>query len=330
MAAAPGRPPPTVLVMIWGMLRGGPVAWDSIERHLLTPWRADLALLVPPAAAANTSHPLVRRARYLWPVEEPEDWGVFLDPLARTDKELRSYRALARHPNGAFGGVFAERGNPASLTAGSGAICVVLRWLAHERLREHGLLRAYDWFLHTRSDFLFLCPPTNPVHLDPHVLYTFPGYGMALSDRYILVPQRLTRALRHAEHLVRKAHLYESVFRRDYCNGSGYSEGKRVRAARTRKEALGKFWSPESQMLLFLNHQNIALRFVPGTAFLVAVTGDRGRWSMGKPDPKGRVPVALGLGVKYPLELDDAERQCGDGALQAALGRAAVVIGTSA
>lgn len=53
--------------------------WHSFEKHLLRPWKADLAVLTDFDLAGNSS--LVRLARYKWHEPEHYDWGEVIDTI---------------------------------------------------------------------------------------------------------------------------------------------------------------------------------------------------------------------------------------------------------
>jgi hypothetical protein len=71
-----------VLVIVYGEVRGGEVARESLIQRVLRHYDADLALLGPPpppadktAPTADNSRRLWAQARYRWAVPDVRDWG---------------------------------------------------------------------------------------------------------------------------------------------------------------------------------------------------------------------------------------------------------------
>ena len=92
------RPPGRWLVIVCGTLRGGPMAWRSLQRYVLDHYRADLALIGPPDNRSETA-PLRSLATFNWNIPDP--------PVEYPRASLRRGRgggaSLRRIPN--LGGV---------------------------------------------------------------------------------------------------------------------------------------------------------------------------------------------------------------------------------
>ena len=88
-----------VLVIIMSTMRGGPLAWNSLIEHVLLPNNADLALVIN-----NDTDPrnlLFGQARYIWRIDEFEDWGDALDMVVGPHRQSNwRFRILDRnvHP----------------------------------------------------------------------------------------------------------------------------------------------------------------------------------------------------------------------------------------
>ena len=177
-----------VLCCIMGSIRGGPLAWQSLQLRVLRPLNADLAVLgeqVRPSQA-----PLYNLARYVWPAPEPSDWGTLVTELTGSE----AWRAqAAQHPSdGLWGGVVLG-GRPLN---GSGAVIfslrlVLLRQL--ERLFADPSAPQYGQVIVTRSDHFYACEhPRLPA---AHVwVPSGEGFG-GVSDRHVAMPPRLARAV---------------------------------------------------------------------------------------------------------------------------------------
>ena len=170
-----------VLCCIMGSIRGGPLAWQSLELRVLRPLNADLAVLgeqVRPSQA-----PLYKLARYVWPAPEPSDWGTLVTELTGSD----AWRAqAAQHPSdGLWGGVVLG-GRPLN---GSGSVIfslrlVLLRQL--ERLFADPSAPQYGQVIVTRSDHFYACEhPRLPA---AHVwVPSGEGFG-GVTDRHVAMP----------------------------------------------------------------------------------------------------------------------------------------------
>lgn len=60
------------LVVVMGSLRGGEQVWHTLEKNVLAPLQADLAVLAAEDQALNW---LTQRARHVWRVGEYTDWA---------------------------------------------------------------------------------------------------------------------------------------------------------------------------------------------------------------------------------------------------------------
>ena len=90
-----GAPPPVstlkpvnrTLVVLLGNARGGEETWESLYTNLLDPQSADLALAFGDTASGARGQPLAglslgARAKHVWFLHEPSDWGDVLDAAA--------------------------------------------------------------------------------------------------------------------------------------------------------------------------------------------------------------------------------------------------------
>ena len=118
------------LVVIMGQLRAGTATWQSMERHLLSPLRADLALLVhdplvrrEPERAAF----LLGRANYTWWVEDRKRWDDTVTSLVGSP----SWRDNVTLTSNLWGGVTDPHGKK---IFGSGSISMSLRMILLQKL----------------------------------------------------------------------------------------------------------------------------------------------------------------------------------------------------
>ena len=95
VVAASSEPRARALVVVIGTLRGGPVAWRSLQRHVVDVLggggdgaaTVHVALLVsnrtaPSALDAFRAQLAPRALRHVWPAGEFDDWGDALEALS--------------------------------------------------------------------------------------------------------------------------------------------------------------------------------------------------------------------------------------------------------
>ena len=151
------EPTARTLVCVIGNLRGGPLAWTSLERRVLTPLQADLAVLASYSADVFSAFP---RAKHVWRVAEPlDDWANLLNQTLPSN-----WRDGVLARGNVWGGIRWQksRWRMKRLLSGSGAIVLVLRLVLLsflDSLRGH----AYRYVVMTRSDHYYACdhPPIS-------------------------------------------------------------------------------------------------------------------------------------------------------------------------
>jgi hypothetical protein len=163
------------LVVLYGNARGGELCWQSMYKHLLQPYQADLALCFGKTEDHHSS--LYSRAKFLWEIEEFSDWGEVLSMGAGND----NWKNLARRSKstGILGGAVLD----GEILAGSGAIVFSFRWLIKQQ-RE--VLETYDRIILTRSDHYYMSP--HPVLENSHIwIVSGQDFG-GICDRHHIFP----------------------------------------------------------------------------------------------------------------------------------------------
>jgi hypothetical protein len=170
------------LVIIIGNLRGGEKAWKTLYHHVLDVNDADLALLIGRSLHRTSS--LYNRAKYVWEVDEYEDWADAIDLINGTSWRERVPRYLYNESS-ILGGanLFGYRG--------SGAVIFMFRWFLSQKIREHNLTSIYDRFVVTRSDHYYLCHH-NLSFLDPQFMWLPKSQNFGgVTDRHLVVNSSL-------------------------------------------------------------------------------------------------------------------------------------------
>ena len=139
--------PRSTLVVVMGSHRGGEQVWTSLERNVLVPLKADLAVL---ASFDQVPNSLTERAQHLWRVREFSDWG---EPIAaRYGTDWRSNVSLTEN---LWGGIRRDPSSEVELK-GSGGILLVLRMVLLSYLDA---LEGYPYktVILTRADLYHTC-----------------------------------------------------------------------------------------------------------------------------------------------------------------------------
>jgi hypothetical protein len=184
------------LVVLLGSLRGGPLAWKTLESQVLDLNGADLALMIGEdydRSSSSSSSLLVNRAKYIWTFPEYNNWDSALDLLFNTagnqiQKDIPNNNNWRRYvlpyiPNrtGLLGGVDSLKG--------SGAIIFMARWFLLQQLANNNsqILQKYNRFVITRADHYYKCAHDLSA-LDSRYLWIPEGedYG-GISDRHLVV-----------------------------------------------------------------------------------------------------------------------------------------------
>jgi hypothetical protein len=266
------------LVVVLCETREGERTQASLERFVLKPLNADLALCVASEQAGHFAYEELQPIAWLHP--EPDNWAEAFDELfpGSNWRELLNTDWARRAGEG-----FHLLGGPREpRLSGSGGIIMWYRCQLARHLRTESMLDAYDWFAIIRSDFLWEVPLPPVNRLDPNSVYVLDGeaYG-GVSDRFILFSREV------AEEVLG---LGEDLFCRDS-----------VALARMKNfiDACHQLPNPESYLADQMHRRGIWNRLVriPYPAWAIRSEGTATRWS------RGRWEQRLGVSVKYRNEL---------------------------
>ena len=181
-----------VLVIVYGNLLGNRSAWKSLKRYVIDYYQADLALLSPPFETLEQKIYLGQYAKYLWELEEHHDWSAVLDSAVNNPSEKGKWKELGQH-GAAFLGAPVGPNDP--LSVNSTVNILALRHIAMQRIQSLRLEEKYDWFIYTRSDYIYLC---SPPHLDslPNSTLSIPrgDANLGYTDRFLIAPANMVVA----------------------------------------------------------------------------------------------------------------------------------------
>ncbi|CAF0772711.1 unnamed protein product [Adineta steineri] len=270
-----------VLVIIIGQIRGGELAWKSLQKYLLRPFNAHLAIHVSNWQTKTLLHDI---AQYIWTVPEYTDWGVVLEMVAKTchvNNNMEEWRKYCRIPGIFMGGV-ANCSHP-----GSAGILLAFRWLTQQKILELNLLDKYDWFIMTRADELYLCNHHDFLEMNKnHVLLPTGEYYEGWSDRHIIgKPSNFMKMINITTELICKP---------DYW-------------FRTLNELRGEFNLEKIQKVIW-SYMKLQVSEFSRSMFTVKRMQDPTRWSKGQSHPDVEI---FGLKIKYLDEFKSAVKHSG-------------------
>ena len=262
---------PRVLVVVMGETRGAEITGKPFLDLVVDELGADLALCVGDREDEND---LYQRAKYVWRLSEPDDWAELYNRKAGGP----DWRCLLDLDENFLGGIQ----DPKFPTVGSGAIVLYFREYLKEKLESEGLLDSYDWFVVTRSDFLWQAPHVAVEQLSDDRLWFLDGdrFG-GLPDRHFVIPQHFMRGFLEctAPIFSDPKGLRESLGEEMFVDGQGLLNVEMFLAWRLRALGLGN-----------------RIGYLPYVAFTVRPAEGTTRWAAGEFDDE------LGFFVKYPSE----------------------------
>ena len=162
------------LVILLGNARGGEKTWQTMYKHLLAPFGADLALLF--GASEDKSASLYAKAKYVWELPEYSNWREYYQKNCKGSWDEFFHR---NQTTGMSGGI--------DNYIGSGAIIIAFRHYLKNNLAD--VLLQYDRIILTRSDYFYI--KDHPVESNDF-FYIVEGedYG-GLCDRHHIFPSNI-------------------------------------------------------------------------------------------------------------------------------------------
>jgi hypothetical protein len=271
------------LVVVICQTRGHKTVWDSFQRNVLQSLQADLALCV---AKSSSSDAFREHADYLWECDDYVDWADAYDTIHREIGSTEPWRQVLDVDPGRDSCLFGGIRHPNTL--GSGAVLLYYRWKVLENIRRLGLTNKYDWFIITRSDYMYPVPHVPLEMLSQTSVWIPDGekYG-GVTDRHLVCPRAfLEGSIDMLGHILR--HPRQTLLDyRNWLNGKGAN--------------------PETFIAYYLERQRIPVRFVPYFMYTVRELDETPN-----PTQYGRAGhnryMSTNYGLKYPQEKTSADR----------------------
>lgn len=258
------------LVVLFGSDRELDRTYELMRQNLLSPLRGDLTLVGSKSQASS-------EVKFVQPsiFEEPVDWSKTANAAGLTAELVDQYGSRFPQLLGSIGDE-ADETKSDWKKSGSGQIVLFWRHQIGQFLKDGDFLNHYDWFVITRSDFIFPVPFFSIDHLDPAHIYVFDGeHHGGICDRFILFHNSIALAV---------SGVFDEFFENPVSVMKHY-------------EHLD-FLNPEMFLYAEMRRQNLAshIRFIPYLAFSIRSPGGKTRWSLGWWEEENQ------WFVKYPAE----------------------------
>ena len=205
------------LVIILAETRASEITYENIKANLIDQLQADLAVCIGKKANTFThdsEEKFVKNARYKFFFDEPEDFALAFDYAAEQIQKkysldgnrIRPWRDYLKIKDQFMGGIK----DPSDEHPGSAGILIFFRWFLLKNLIEEGLIDRYEYFVITRSDYLFRMPhpPAEVISSNKILIPNGEQYG-GLTDRHVVLPaQCVEKYLNILEKMIIKDNLY--------------------------------------------------------------------------------------------------------------------------
>lgn len=271
------------LVIVICQTRAHKTVWESFQRNVLQSLPADLALCV---SKSSSSDAFRDNAKYVWEYDDFSDWSDAFNMVHRELGGTSSWRHILDVDPGRDSCLFGGIRHPNTL--GSGAVLLYYRWRVLENIRRLGLKDQYDWFIITRSDYMYPVPhvPLELLSRDSVWIPDGEKYG-GVTDRHLICPK---------EFIEQSIDMLQFILLRPTRALLEYTSWLR-----------GKGANPETFIAYYLQRQNIPVRFVPYFMYTVRELDE-------SPNPTkygeaGHVRyLSTSYGLKYPEEKVKSDR----------------------
>jgi hypothetical protein len=172
--------------------------------------------------------------------------------------------------------------------AGSDGIVLGMRWMAQQKIADLGLTSMYDWFIITRSDFLYLC--------DHPCVPAVPGLWM---PQYVSYEDGVSKF--SEKHLMVSADLVLPAL-----NTTAYMLHHPTEFASAGFPGM----DVDGAIAVSWRRDGLVPHFFPRVMFTVTRDTDRSRWMSAD---KGWIDPSYGIHLKAPYrdELTQAQHTCG-------------------
>lgn len=204
------------LVIILSETREYEKTYNNFVENVLEPLQADLAVCIGTKSNYAYDNPFFQKATYHFCYPEPEDYGTAFDEAYRMiideNPQVTTpfyWRNFLKIKNQFLGGIK----DPFDEHPGSAGILIFFRWFLLHNIIKNDLLDKYDFFVITRSDFIYTLPHPSVNVFSEDCIYIPSGeaYG-GVTDRHVVLPKKfvipyldmLNKMVTHGEEYYRK------------------------------------------------------------------------------------------------------------------------------
>lgn len=188
------------LICMIGNARGTEIAWQSFREQVLIPLDADLALCFGQVKKHKNS--LYKTAKYLWEIPEYTNWADVFNQAKEKYQSKKDWTIAvdATRRSALWGGIIHKNKS----IRGSGAVVMAFRHILKNCILDNGLLKKYDRFIITRSDYYYELAHPKLENLDPNFIWIPEGEDYeGITDRHAVVSkEHVIDFLSTLDHLV--------------------------------------------------------------------------------------------------------------------------------
>lgn len=282
------KPPSTknrTLVIILGETRAHELTYKNIKKNLIDTVDGDLAVCIGVNDKYDTSNPFYKNAKYKFTYQEPEDYGsafdyayeILLKENPPAPKDHIHWREFLKIKDQFLGGIK----DPENQHPGSAGILIFYRWFLLKNLIDQDLLDKYDFFIITRSDYIYKLPHPKMDILSKDAIYIPNGeLYSGVTDRHVILPKKFVVA-------------YLNILNNMVSQGAKYYE-EMVVCQPLNLEQLIKLHLTQNNVFQFV-------KLFPYVMYTVRPVGGSTRWS------SGVYSKEHGYFIKYPEEHHTAQ-----------------------
>jgi hypothetical protein len=271
------------LVCILSETRAHELTYENFEKNVLKQNNADLAVCIGVKSNYNYNNPFYKNAKYRFCYTEPDDFALAFDyanqiilsenPSVTNPFQWRKFLKVKDQFLGGIKDRYDQH-------PGSAGILIFFRWFLLHNLQKEGLIDKYDFFIITRSDFIYKLPHPSTKLLFDDFIYIPDGenYG-GVTDRHVILPKKYVVD-------------YLNILEKMILNGNDYYN-KMIHHSNWNLEQLIKFQLEQNNLF-------DKVVYFPYVMYSVRPKNGSTRWAKGEYNP------ILGYFIKYKSEYESA------------------------
>lgn len=176
------------LVCILGQTRAQDITWENFNKYVLNSLDADLALCV--AEKKTTNNMMYKNAKFIWKYNDLPDYTTHFE---NAQIKLFGSKDIHKRPNWkkmlkVKDFWLARIKGSSKIRSGTGALLIYNRWVLLQNIIKNNIIKKYDRFIITRSDFIWNIHHPNISKLKSNYIWIPNGekYG-GYTDRHAVL-----------------------------------------------------------------------------------------------------------------------------------------------